>query len=76
MESFQQRSSSTLSQGTDHLDLVAVANEFVSKHNATLPYCVDEISQNLQKKLFLSLTNNQRNKVHPVMFFRTTPTPI
>ena len=45
-------------------------NEFVSKHNATLPCCADEISQNQQKELFFSLINNHHNKVHPVMFFR------
>ena len=58
-ESFQQCISSTLSQGADNLDLAAVANEFVSKRNATLPCYADEISQNLQKELFLSLINNQ-----------------
>ena len=36
-ESFQQCSSSTLSQGTDNMGLAAVTNEFVSKRNATLP---------------------------------------
>ena len=48
-ESFQQCSYSTLSQDTDNLDLAAVANESVSKPNATLSCCADEISQNLQK---------------------------
>ena len=74
-ESFQQFSYFTLPQGTDNLDLAAVANEFVSKHNATLPCCAYRISQNPQKELFLSLINNHHNKVHPVMFFRTTPPP-
>ena len=74
-ESFQQCSYSTLSKGTDNLDLAAVAIEFVSKHNVTLPCSADKISQNLQKELFLSFINNHHNKVHPVMFFRTTPLP-
>ena len=67
---FSSVSHSTLSQGTDNLDHAGVSNEFVSKRNATLPRCADEISQNLQKELFFSSTNNQHNKVHPVMFFR------
>ena len=67
---FSSVSYSTLSQGTDNLDRAAVANEFVSKRNATLPCCVDEISQNLQKELFFSFINNHHNKVHPVIFFR------
>ena len=46
-ESFQQSSYSTLPEGTDNWDLAAVANEFVLKGNATLPCCVDDISQNL-----------------------------
>ena len=66
---FSSVSYSTLSQGTDNLDHAAVANEFVSKRNATLPCCADEVSQNLQKELFFSLINNHHNKVHPVMFF-------
>ena len=41
-ELFQQCSYSTLSQGTDNLDLAPVANEFVSKRNATLPCCTDK----------------------------------
>ena len=41
----------------------------MSKRNATLPCCADEISQSLQKELYLSLINNNHNKVHPVMFF-------
>ena len=68
-ESFRQCNYSTLSQGIDNLDLAAVANEFVLKRNATLQYCADEISQNLQKELFLDLINNHHNKVHPLMFF-------
>ena len=69
-QSFQQCSYSTLSQVTDYLDLPAVAKEFLSKRNATLPCCADEISRNPQKELFFSLMNNHHNKVHPVMYFR------
>ena len=69
-ELFQKCSYYTLLQGTDNLELAAVANEFVSKNNATLPCCLDEVSQNLQKELFFSLINNHHNKVHPVMFSR------
>ena len=54
-ESFQQCSYSTLPQGTDNLDLAAVANEFVSKGNATIPCCAIDISQNLQNEVFLAL---------------------
>ena len=54
-ESLQQCSYSTLPQGTDNLDLAAVANEFVSKSSATLPCCANNISQNLQKEVFLAL---------------------
>ena len=53
-----------------NLDLAAVANQSVSKRNATLPCSADEISQNLQKELLFSLINNHHDKVHPVMFFR------
>ena len=67
---FNSVSYSTLSRGTDNLDHAAVANEFVSKRNGTFRCCADEISQNPQKDLFLSLTNNHHNKGHPVMFFR------
>ena len=67
---FSSISYSTLSQGTDNLDHAAVANEFVSKRNATLPCCADEISQNLRKELFFSLINNHHKKVHPAIFFR------
>ena len=49
---------------------MAFANEFMSKRNATLPCCTNEISQNLQKQLFLSVTNKHRNKVHAVIFFQ------
>ena len=70
---FSSVSYSTLSQGTDDLDHAAVTNEFVSKRNATLLCCADEISQNLQKELFFSLINNHHNKVHPVMLFRKQP---
>ena len=42
----------------------------MSKGNGTFPCCADEISQNLQKELFLSLINNHHNKGHPVMFFQ------
>ena len=74
-ESLQQCSYLTMSQGSDNMDLAAVTNEFVSKRNATLPCCADKISQNIQKYLFLSLINNHHDKVHPVMFFRTTLPP-
>ena len=56
-KAFQHCSYSTLSHGTDNLDLVVGANEFVSKRDANLPCCADKISQNLQKQLFLSLIN-------------------
>ena len=46
---FSSVSYSPLSQGTDNLDHEAVANEFMSKRNAILPCCADEISQNVQK---------------------------
>ena len=46
---FRSVSYSTLSQHTDNLDHASVANEFVSKCNATLLSCADEVSQNLQK---------------------------
>ena len=63
-ESFQQCSYSTLSGGTDNLDLAVVANEFVSKRNSTFPCCDDEInSRNLQMELFFSVKYNHRNKV-------------
>ena len=67
--------SQSLSQGTGDLDLAVVTNEFVSNRNATLPCCSDEISQNLQKELFLSLINNHHNKVHAVMVFSNNPFP-
>ena len=51
-ESFQQCSYSTLSGGTDNIDLAVVANEFVPKRNSTFLCCDDEISQNLQMELF------------------------
>ena len=56
LESFHQCSYSTLLEGTDNLGLAAVANQFVSKPNATLACCADEIIQNLQKELFFSLS--------------------
>ena len=49
---FSTVSYSALSQCTDNLDHAVVTNKFVSKRNATLLCCADEISQNLQKELF------------------------
>ena len=68
-ESFRQCNYSTLSQGIDNLDLAAVANEFVLKRNAALQCCADEISQNLQKELFLGLINNHTIKCTHWCFF-------
>ena len=67
-EWFQQCSYSTLSKDTGNFDLAAVANEFVSKHSATIPCCADGISQNLQKELFSSVIHH--NEGHSVMFFQ------
>ena len=69
-ELFQQCSYSTLSQGTNNLDL---ADKFVSKCNATLPCCADKISQNLQKVLFLILITSSQQYSVPSDAFLNNP---